>query len=139
MRLFKLLPDTQWAPQTGTLYVDGTWGWSLPGVTCDVCGDAWGEYGLSYPTIDLSDALFARELRRPRNVPIAEYLALRRKLESSIPAGTYVRPGTSFGPVHAVGKGEHGDVLWLSKSYMLLEEKALQALRKKGVDRKSVV
>ena len=90
-----------------TTYLDGSWPWHLPYLSCDVCGRKTGAEGVSYPEVDLSLLAhagdFLAESRHNAKPPdiIQDMVAL---VHSHSARDLWIPPRTSFG--HFVGHVE---------------------------------
>ncbi|MCP3101665.1 double-CXXCG motif protein [Myxococcus sp. K15C18031901] len=85
--------------------------WALPGVSCPMCSAQWGGGGYDYPAVDLSGlGQVAKLLERPRNVPWAEFAALRDSVLPLVPQGAVVTPGSGFGPLTGRARGQFGPI-----------------------------
>lgn len=131
MNIFAALPSERDTPAAGL--IDATHEWGLPGVICPVCGNTWSNDGLAYPLISLSDLPFERDYRIPRAIPLAEFNVLKNRLVPLLPEGTFVLPGTEFGPLVGKASGKFGDFAWLNPWTPLIKGGAYLKLREKGI------
>jgi uncharacterized double-CXXCG motif protein len=103
---------------------------SFPGVSCDACGQTWAQTGIGYPTL----AGICRVLpKRPTPLPIDQFLALKRDVQSLVRPDTVIAPGVGFGPL----RGRIGDtpssVQWATPWTLLVADDVLIALGERGV------
>lgn len=114
--------------------IDAEQRWSLPGVHCPACGNKWASVGPCYPHVLFSGTSLDRPLRKPRNVPLAEFEALAKEVRALVPGLGPLPPGTRFGPLSdAVIRGTVPDVVWPIGWSIVLREDALYALVRAGV------
>lgn len=131
VRLFEVLPSEENAHQLGVINAKHEWG--MPGVICPVCGNTWTNIGLAYPLISLSSFRFEKEFRIPRAVPLTEFNSLKTRLAAVIPSGTFIFPGTEFGPLIGKATGTFDDFAWLNPWTLLIKADAYKKLKAKGV------
>ena len=131
MRIFEVLPSERGPHPTSV--IDATHEWCLPGVICPVCGNTWSDAGLAYPLISLSELPFESEYRIARAVPLTEFNLLKSRLGPVLRRGTFVLPGTEFGPLVGKASGKFGDFAWLNPWTPLIKGDAYLQLRGKGV------
>jgi uncharacterized double-CXXCG motif protein len=114
-------------------YIDGTHDdGSLPGVTCYLCGACWSIYGLAYPRVDLSSIPDYKTIFTARNVTVPVFDDIRDKVAHLLAAGTYLPPGTRFGPVSGTVIGDLKEFAWVQCA-MLIERNVYHDMVSSGI------
>jgi uncharacterized double-CXXCG motif protein len=133
MYFYRVIPPDDEFQRPLDYEVEGKRPWSLPGVECPRCRETWANVGTNYPTVDLSGLAEAGDLKVPRAVPLEEFERLRAAVESQVPAGTPLPPGTGFGPLIGKAKGRVGDFAWIHMWSLLIRTFPLAELERAGV------
>jgi uncharacterized double-CXXCG motif protein len=90
-----------------TGYIDGTYKWMLPAISCPLCKATWGG-GFAYPSVDLTPVAALADFEKARAEPIEEYERLRELVRPLLPPGAIPAPVTTFGPFMGWGRGRFG-------------------------------
>jgi uncharacterized double-CXXCG motif protein len=115
-------------------YIDGNHGeGGLPGVTCHACGSRWAAYGLSYPTVDVSSIPNYKSLLKARNVTVSQFEEVRQKILHLLPPGSYLPPGTAFGPVSGEVIGTLATFAWIEGG-MLINADVYKEMMAEGLE-----
>ena len=110
------------------LRVDRKWG--LPGVKCSVCQESWGEVGIAYPSVDLTNLPEESQYRRFWPVSLEEFQERQRPVLRLIPDGSKPPPGTHLGPLVGAGRGgPFADFVWVNPWTLLAQSSAWERLR----------
>src|SRR5262245_56547176 len=128
MRVYRVLEDTNAEERGLSTGLEGESTWSLPGVHCPECHRKWSSNGLSYPSLDLSNSIYAKELGRPHSATLSEYERLAAAVMTIAPPDTVLRPGAELGPLRARGTGTPADVVWRFGTRMFVSEEVLAKL-----------
>jgi uncharacterized double-CXXCG motif protein len=109
--------------------------WGLPGVHCPVCNDTWSSTGGAYPSVDLSH-LPAEEQKKylPRvEKNYEEFERLREQVRPLVPPGVHLWPGTKFGPMNGLARGEFGPLVLVHAWELLMRREPLERLQAEGL------
>ncbi|WP_044890282.1 double-CXXCG motif protein [Myxococcus hansupus] len=106
---------------------------SLPGASCDTCGETWASTGHEYPCIDVSRLPERKAFEKPRPEPFAEFARLRERVRPLAPPHAELPPGTGFGPLVGRASGAFGPIAWVWSQKLLVRHDALERLRESGV------
>ena len=127
MRVFELTPAEG----------PGLWGevdspWCLPGVHCTVCGEAWANVGIAYPTVSLAALPDRAGYEDGWPVPWERFLELRTKIQHLLPSDQPAPPGTSLGALAGALEGTVQDLMWPHPWTLLCTQGAFLRLRTAG-------
>lgn len=125
-KLMKIFEMTEKRGRAG--YVQAAHKWGLPGVQCHVCGSTWGNIGLEYPTVDLSDFPENRRLLDRWPVSLAMFEELKGVIQNAFPHLDQLEPGTSFGPLVGTATGKLNGFVWNMPWTLLITGDALDKL-----------
>jgi uncharacterized double-CXXCG motif protein len=124
MKIFSIEYD----PSVKARFVEASYKWCLPGVSCPVCNSTWGGCGLEYPSVDLSGLPEIAEFKTPRVEPLEQIKILKQIILKAFPSLPKVEPGTSFGPLFGKGKEHYDGFVWSSHWTLLITTNALSKL-----------
>jgi uncharacterized double-CXXCG motif protein len=130
MRFYELREDR--APHY-TGYSDAMQKWSLPGLSCPVCGDTWATAGNVYPCVDLSSLPERAAFEEARSAPIEEFERLRELVRPLAPPDARLLPGTKLGPSVGTATGHFGALFYDALWTLMVRREALETLRAAGI------
>lgn len=115
-----------------TGYVDGSYKWRLPNITCPLCDSTWGG-GYMYPSVDLTPVLALADFETPRPEPIEEYERLCELVRPLMPPGAVLGPGTELGPFVGKGQGRFGAFVTPVPWMVMVQREPLEKLQAEGL------
>ena len=126
MKLFEVLPDDD--GYDGNYLIDATHKWSIPGVSCPVCGFIGSVPGIAYPRFRLPSGIDSKPYEVAWPVAPARIRELCEPFQALVSKGFPVPSGTEFGPLNGKASGKFGDFAWLNDWTPLISENALGGL-----------
>ena len=133
MHFFQFAPSDHGRDSATPYGVDGSHPWSLPGVECADCGQIWTTTAVCYPTVDLSALDSANRYVSPGVVPWEQFHEWRAPIQSFLPVGAFLPPGTAFGPLAGRLVGRPSAFAWMGRLVLLIRPEAFTALKQRGV------
>lgn len=130
MKFYEIKPNYSDEKQN---FLDAAHRWGLPGVSCSVCDQIWAGCGLEYPSVDISELLFAGRLEEGWVASLEEFEYFKSEIQRSFPECQYLQPGTRFGNLvgDEVGKksGHLNDFMFHMHWTVVVKGTALEKLR----------
>ncbi len=125
MRVYHIIADEKnWSKSD----VRANHRWTLPGIKCPYCKDAWGITGLSYPSI-MAPHLKLNKKNGRLPVEFNEFQKILKSVRPLLQPSHIVEPGTEFGPLQGKVIGKVGDFAWVHSWYLLIRDESLQNLK----------
>lgn len=103
--------------------------WGMPGVTCTVCGQTWGNVGLEYPSVNLTDFPYKDRFVDRWPVSTAIYQELEKLIKKAFPNIEILEPGTGFGQLVGTVEDRLEGFVWNMPWSITLTNDALQKLQ----------
>jgi uncharacterized double-CXXCG motif protein len=109
--------------------------WSLPGVHCPVCNVTGATTGEAYPSVDLSHLSAHEQKKYSARVEedYAEFERLREQVRPLTPLGVPLRPGTAFGPMNGLARGEYGPLVLVNPWELLMRREPMERFQAEGL------
>ncbi|HZH18286.1 MAG TPA: double-CXXCG motif protein [Archangium sp.] len=114
-------------------YIDGSYKWGLPGISCPTCKATWSAGSKAYPSVDLTPVASLADFEEARAEPIDEYERLCELVRPLLPQGGILEPGATFGPFEGRAQGRFGQLVAPDPWWLLVQHEALEKLQAEGL------
>jgi len=107
----------------------------LPGVSCNVCNNTWATTGVIYPSISCESLTNIRSSLTPFPISTEIMIDLINMIHNITEDKKLVLlPGTDFGQLHGIAKGEMGDFTWVNPWTPLVRSSVFDLFLQRGLD-----